>query len=111
MVFDTWHYFRGKVDHDLLRQIPGHKIFSLQLADAKRGIQGGLLFNDLMHYRMAPGEGDFDLLTVVSILDQIGGLGDIGLELFSDVFDTLSPAEIGQRARDGVANLLAKAFS
>jgi sugar phosphate isomerase/epimerase len=111
MVFDTWHYYRGKVNHDLLRQIPGHKIFSLQLADAQREIRGGSLFNDLMHYRMAPGEGDFDLPTVVSILDSTGGLGDIGVELFSDIFDTLSPTEAGQRARDGVADVLAKGLS
>ncbi len=38
LTFDTWHYFRGTRDDQLLRTIPGEKIFRVQLADAREAL-------------------------------------------------------------------------
>jgi MFS family permease len=57
----------------LLRSIPGDRIFRVQLADAAAEVAGSL-YNDLLHYQRLPGEGDFDLPTVIGILDNIGAL-------------------------------------
>ena len=73
LLFDMWHYFRGEPDHNLLSSIPGDRIFRVQLADAAAEVSGSL-YNDLLHYRRLPGEGDFDLPTVIGILDNIGAL-------------------------------------
>jgi len=73
LLFDTWHYFRGEPDHNLLSSIPGDRIFRVQLADAAAEVSGSL-YNDLLHYQRLPGEGDFDLPTVIGILDNIGAL-------------------------------------
>jgi 4-hydroxyphenylpyruvate dioxygenase len=105
ILFDSWHYFRGTPDHDLLRSIPGDQIFHVQLADAAAEVQGSL-YNDLLHYRRLPGEGELDLLTVIGILDDIGGLDSVGVELFSDRFDELDPETAGKRSGESLQTVL-----
>ena len=106
LVFDTWHYYRGRPDNALLAQIPGEKIFSLQLADAPTAVQGASLDDEQMHFRRVPGEGDFPLSEVVRILRASGGLSDVGVELFSDELDALPAAEVGQRTGEALRRLL-----
>ena len=105
LLFDTWHYFRGEPDHDLLRSIPGDRIFRVQLADAAAEVARSL-YNDLLHYRRLPGEGDFDLPTVIGILDDIGALDSVGVELFSDRFDDLDAKTAGRRTRESLQTVL-----
>ena len=47
--FDTWHYYRGKVDNALLRAVPTAQIVALQVADADEEVRGDGLMDDLMH--------------------------------------------------------------
>lgn len=95
LTFDTWHFWRSDPDHDLLRTIPGHKVFDVQLVDAKSQVQGDL-YNDLLHHRLLAGTGDFDLRTTVNILKEIGGFTSIGPELFSDEMDALTARDVGR---------------
>ena len=106
ITLDTWHYYRGNPDHELLRTIPGEKIFALQVADADEEVKGDLQ-NDLLHFRKAPGEGDFDLATVINILAETGGLNSVGVEVFADAFDELSAVEAGERAGESLRGILA----
>jgi sugar phosphate isomerase/epimerase len=94
LTFDTWHFWRAKPDHELLAQIPANKITEVQLADAKKEQQGDLL-NDLLHHRLLPGDGDFDLKTTVKVLRDIGAYNSVGPELFSDAMDKLDHQEAG----------------
>ena len=105
MVFDIWHYLRGERDDDLLRTIPGEKIFRVQVSDARREVQESLP-NDLLHYRMIPGQGDFDLVTVMTILEQIGGLSSMGVEIFSDQLDKMTAEEAGAAAGEGLRQVM-----
>ena len=109
LVFDTWHYYRGRPDDALLAQVPGEKIFSLQVADATTALQGGSLFADLMHYRRPAGQGDFPLADVVAVLHRTGGLADVGVELFSDRMDALPAAEAGAQTGESLRHLLRSA--
>ena len=77
----------------------------MQLADAAAEVAGSL-YNDLPHYRRLPGEGDFDLPTVIGILDDIGALGLVGVELFSDRFDDLDAKTAGRRTRESLQTVL-----
>lgn len=95
LTFDTWHFWRSDPDHDLLRTIPGHKIFDVQIVDAKSEQQGDL-YNDLLRHRLLPGDGDFDLITTVQILKDIGGFNSVGPELFSDAMDALPARDVGR---------------
>jgi sugar phosphate isomerase/epimerase len=102
LTFDSWHYYRGTPDDALLRTIPGDRIFQVQLADAPWALRGRTLVDDLLHYRLFPGEGEFPLRALVRTLAAAGGLGSVGVELFSDAVDALPPADVGRRAREAL---------
>lgn len=108
LTFDTWHYFRGRADPELLRRIPGDRIFQVQLADATWALRAPTLVDDLLHHRLLPGEGEFPLDALVDVLGAIGGLGAAGVELFSDVMDALPAEEVGRRAARATDRVLAR---
>lgn len=95
LTFDTWHFWRAKPDLELLAQIPADKITEVQLADAKKELIGDML-NDLLHHRLLPGEGDFDLASTVKVLREIGAYKSVGPELFSDAMDKLGHEDAGR---------------
>ncbi len=101
LVFDTWHYFRGNRNDELLATLSGDKILQVQLADAKKDMEGDDLFDDLMHYRKFPGEGDFDIAKVMEILNEIKGDNAVGPEIFSDAADESSHLEICKKIASG----------
>jgi 4-hydroxyphenylpyruvate dioxygenase len=107
--FDTWHYFRGNPDDELLSAIPGEKIFAVEVADARREVRGSSIFDDLFHHRLPPGEGDFELVELMRLLDRTGGLSSVGIEMFSDEFDALPAEEAGRRAGTSLRALLDEA--
>jgi sugar phosphate isomerase/epimerase len=98
LTFDTWHYFRSTTNADLLKSIPAAKIFEVQLADAKLALGDASLTEDLLRYRMLPGEGEFDLRSVVDILKAKGAYTSVGPEVFADAMDVLSTLEAGRKA-------------
>lgn len=102
LTFDTWHFWRGEPDHDLLRTIPGDKIFDVQMVDATTELKGDLL-NDLLRHRLFAGEGDFDLTTTINILREIGAYRSVGPELFSDALDGLDAETVGRLAGENMA--------
>jgi 4-hydroxyphenylpyruvate dioxygenase len=97
LAFDTWHYVRGARDDDLLAQIPGERIFVVQLNDGAREPVGSLA-RDSLHHRRLPGEGEWDLGDVLSELLAKDGLRSIGVETLSDELAALDPVEVGRRA-------------
>lgn len=106
LVLDTYHYFRGYPEPDLIAHIPGEKIFAVQLSDAYAAVQDGSLYNDQMHHRLAPGDGDLPLIDLVRSLRQTGGLTQVGPELFSDRADELPAKELGAHVGRMTAKLL-----
>jgi sugar phosphate isomerase/epimerase len=97
LCFDTWHYFRSKPDDDLLRTIPGEKIFEVQLADALTQLQGRDLIDDLLRFRRLPGEGEMPISRIVPILHAMGAWKSVGPEVFAEAMDALSVEEVGRR--------------
>jgi sugar phosphate isomerase/epimerase len=108
LVFDTWHYFRGTRDDRLLEDIPGERIFALQISDAAAKPQGSLL-NDTLRHRLLPGEGTFDLAGVLPIVARKHGLGPWGVEVLSEDLWRLSPEEVGRRCGEALRVVLAGA--
>jgi sugar phosphate isomerase/epimerase len=107
LVFDFWHYMRGGPDEALLRRIPGSRITAVQLCDATAAVPPGMsLAYDGLNNRLAPGEGDFPISRLLSTLREIGGLNNVGLEVFSPRFNQLSAQEIGEITRNTFARLL-----
>src|SRR3954451_19723926 len=81
LVFDTWHFFRGTPDHDLLADVPGDRILQVQIDDAPRVPDGPL--RQETQRRLLPGDGELDLVRVVRELAAIGALQRVGPEVIS----------------------------
>ncbi|MBV9492560.1 MAG: sugar phosphate isomerase/epimerase and 4-hydroxyphenylpyruvate domain-containing protein [Verrucomicrobia bacterium] len=101
LLLDSFHTLALGDDPSGIAQIPGERIFFVQLADAP------LLKMDVLswsrHFRCFPGEGD---LQVADFLKQVvlsGYVGPISLEVFNDDFRAASTR---QTAIDGMRSLL-----
>ena len=98
IVLDTWHFFRGNPDFDLLSTIPGERIFAVQLDDALPTVRGTL--REDTQRRLLPGEGSFDLTRVVRALAAIGGLNWVGPEVLHPDLAAMPPREAAALAGD-----------
>lgn len=98
---DSFHILSRGSDPKAIEDIPGEKIFFLQLADAP------LLAMDVLqwsrHYRCFPGQGGFDVAGLVRHVLRAGYDGPLSLEVFNDVF---RQAEAGPAAVDAHRSLL-----
>ncbi|MET7651419.1 MULTISPECIES: TIM barrel protein [unclassified Streptomyces] len=101
---DSFHILSrssGPKDLEGIEDIPGEKIFFLQLADAP------LLGMDVLqwsrHHRCFPGQGGFDVAGLVKHVLRTGYAGPLSLEVFNDVF---RQAEAGPTAVDARRSLL-----
>ncbi|MEU9409616.1 TIM barrel protein [Streptomyces sp. NPDC048281] len=98
---DSFHILSRGSDPKGIEEIPGEKIFFLQLADAP------LLAMDVLqwsrHYRCFPGQGGFDVAGLVRHVLRTGYEGPLSLEVFNDVF---RQAEAGPTAVDAHRSLL-----
>ena len=81
LVFDTWHFFRGEPDFDVLETVPGDRIFCVQVDDALAVPQGSL--REETSRRLLPGDGDLDLVAAIQALHRIGALRWVGPEVIS----------------------------
>ena len=110
IVFDFWHYMRGKPDSELLQSIPGEKISTVQIDDAAATVRHGRsLVEDCIFFRVPPGEGEFPVVYLLQQLHRMGGLNRFGPEIFSVEFDTLTASEIARRCRSSLAGAFDKA--
>jgi sugar phosphate isomerase/epimerase len=107
LTFDSWHFFRSNPDFELLEQIPGERIFAVQLNDAAAEVEG-TLWEDTMH-RLLPGDGTFALHHVIQVLRHIGGLTLVGPEVISPELAARPQADAARTARQRVEQLLADA--
>ncbi|MGA5356835.1 bifunctional sugar phosphate isomerase/epimerase/4-hydroxyphenylpyruvate dioxygenase family protein [Streptomyces purpurascens] len=98
---DSFHILSRGSDPKGIADIPGEKIFFLQLADAP------LLAMDVLqwsrHYRCFPGQGGFDVAGLVRHVLSTGYDGPLSLEVFNDVF---RQADAGPTAVDARRSLL-----
>ena len=83
LVVDIWHLERGPSTLADLAQIPGDKVFVVELNDAPAP-QSTDLFHDTIHHRVLCGSGTFDVKGFVATLQQIGFAGPWGVEIISD---------------------------
>ncbi|MGO8863771.1 MAG: sugar phosphate isomerase/epimerase, partial [Acidimicrobiales bacterium] len=87
-----------------LEDIPGERIFGVQIADGPAE-GGGDLGQETFH-RLMPGDGSFDLSALLRILDKIGALRWVGAEVISPLTAAMDPAEAACLARDRMVDLI-----
>jgi hypothetical protein len=100
ILLDTWHFMRGGADFDLLRRIPRGRIANIQVGDAIPKLPSHSLWEDAMHSRVLPGEGELPLAKIVGTLFATQDIRSIGLELMSAKIGQLSAVEAGRRIGD-----------
>jgi len=84
LIVDSMHTLSLRDDPSGIADIPGDKIFFMQLADAP------LLSMDALqwarHFRNFPGQGQFDIANFLEQVLRAGYAGPLSLEIFNDVF-------------------------
>ncbi|WP_327725309.1 bifunctional sugar phosphate isomerase/epimerase/4-hydroxyphenylpyruvate dioxygenase family protein [Streptomyces europaeiscabiei] len=98
---DSFHILARGSDPKGIEDIPGERIFFLQLADAPLMAMDVLQWS--RHYRCFPGQGGFDVTGLVEHVMAAGYDGPLSLEVFNDVF---RQAEAGPTAVDAHRSLL-----
>jgi sugar phosphate isomerase/epimerase len=83
LVADIWHLERGPSTLTDLGQIPGDKVFAVELNDAPAP-QSTDLFHETINHRVLCGSGTFDVRGFVETLQGIGFAGPWGVEIISE---------------------------
>ena len=109
LVFDTWHFFRGEPQFDVLETIPGDRIFQVQLDDAPAKPEGPL--RQETQHRLLPGDGELDLVTAIRTLHRIGALRWVGPEVISPQLAALPVLDAATLALDRTRAFLAAALA
>jgi 4-hydroxyphenylpyruvate dioxygenase len=99
---DSFHILSRGSDPAGIRDIPGEKLFFLQLADAPHLDMNVLQWS--RHHRLFPGQGTFDLPAFLGHVLVAGYTGPLSLEVFNDVFRQADPR---RAAVDALRSLLA----
>jgi len=101
VLLDSFHTLSLKGDPAAIAEIPGDKIFFVQMADAP------ILAMDVLewsrHFRCFPGQGEFDLPGFLAPIIKTGYTGPLSLEIFNDGFRAAPPRA---NAADGLRSLL-----
>lgn len=102
LCLDSFHVLSRTSETAEITEIPGEKLFFLQLADAPQLDMDVLQWS--RHHRLFPGQGSFDLTAFLGHVLNAGYTGPLSLEVFNDVFRQADP----QRAAvDAMRSLLA----
>ncbi|WP_243058598.1 bifunctional sugar phosphate isomerase/epimerase/4-hydroxyphenylpyruvate dioxygenase family protein [Nocardioides sp. SR21] len=94
---DSFHILSRGHDPAAIEDIPGAKVFFLQLADAPALTLDVLSWS--RHHRLFPGEGAFDLGAFVGHVLRTGYDGPLSLEVFNDVFRQTDVHDTARQAR------------
>ncbi|MGO1290816.1 MAG: bifunctional sugar phosphate isomerase/epimerase/4-hydroxyphenylpyruvate dioxygenase family protein [Brevibacterium linens] len=97
---DSFHILSRDTDLSRIAEIPGEKIFFLQLADAPALSMDVLSWS--RHHRVFPGEGSWDLTDFLARVAGTGYAGPVSLEVFNDSF---RQADTQRTAVDGLRSL------
>lgn len=87
-LIDTWHFARAGMDYTTLAQLPGDKIFCIQLGDAAADADTDI-FRETLGHRLPPGEGCVDWNRFLSLLSDKGVDCPMGTEMFSDAVKSM----------------------
>jgi 4-hydroxyphenylpyruvate dioxygenase len=98
---DSFHILSRGSDPAGIADIPGEKLFFLQLADAPHMSMDVLQWS--RHHRLFPGQGAFDLPAFLGHVLAAGYAGPLSLEVFNDVFRQSDPV---RAAVDALRSLL-----
>jgi sugar phosphate isomerase/epimerase len=94
---DSCHHFNGSNDWRELESIPGELVVAIQFDDTAIPRVEPNWVEGTPHQRMAPGEGDADLVRFVRTMDAIGANCPYSIEVINDEIVRLPPTALGER--------------
>ena len=97
LCLDSFHILSRGHDPAAIEDIPGERIFYLQLADAPALSLDVLSWS--RHHRLFPGEGSFELGTFLGHVLRAGYAGPLSLEVFNDTFRQSEVLRTAQQAK------------
>jgi 4-hydroxyphenylpyruvate dioxygenase len=101
LILDSYHTLALGDDPTGIADLPGDRIFFVQLADSPRLAMDVL--SRSRHFRNFPGQGDLDVTGFVRAALASGYNGPLSLEVFNDSFRASPPR---QNAVDGLRSLI-----
>lgn len=106
---DIWHHTRGANDEPIVRALGGERVFAVQMNDGPLQPTLSDYKDDCLAYRLPPGEGEFDCVGFVRMMQDMGVTAPISLEVASTVLWERPATEAATRAADGMRAVLAAA--
>jgi 4-hydroxyphenylpyruvate dioxygenase len=97
LCLDSFHVLSRTEDLTGIAEIPGDRVFFLQLADAPRLGMDVLQWS--RHHRLFPLQGGLDLIGFTKAVLATGYAGPLSLEVFNDVFRQADPHRTAVDAR------------
>ena len=82
LLIDTWHVARAGTPLDQIAAVPGDLIAHVEIDDALAEPEGEM-WNDTIHNRLLPGEGELDVVGFLAAIRATGYSGPIGVEVIS----------------------------
>ncbi|MFB8371127.1 bifunctional sugar phosphate isomerase/epimerase/4-hydroxyphenylpyruvate dioxygenase family protein [Pseudarthrobacter sp. NPDC055928] len=98
---DSFHILSRDWDTGPIEAFNPDKIFFVQVADAPKLSMDVLSWS--RHYRVFPGEGQFELAKFMGHVVRAGYAGPVSLEIFNDVF---RQSDVERTAVDGMRSLI-----
>jgi sugar phosphate isomerase/epimerase len=103
LLLDTWHFFRGGEDWELLRSLTPEQIALVHVNDAPPPV-GDLAYESRFR-RTRPGDGTFPLADFLDALEGLGYEGVVSLEVLSASLRARPPAEGARELHDSVLSI------
>jgi sugar phosphate isomerase/epimerase len=106
---DSWHHFRGAADDAQIRALTASKVAGVQLDDGLLEPEDPDYFTDCIENRRVPGEGEFDLVGFIRLLDEMDVSVPVSLEVISTQLQARPAVEVTKRLREGFHRVLTEA--
>lgn len=107
IMFDVWHFVRSGSSRETLSK-EAARVLAIQLDDCPAAPEENLVLETL-HRRLLPGEGDADVAGLIRLLDEGGCTAPLGVELFCEELERLTPAAAAARAMSATRKVIEEA--
>jgi sugar phosphate isomerase/epimerase len=104
---DVWHHQRGANDLDLIRALPGEKVFDVQMSDGSLVPTLADYEEDTRRNRLPPGDGEMDLRGFVAAVRATGTTAPWSLEVCNEAAWDSDGAAFVARCATGLRRVLA----
>ena len=108
LVVDIGHHRRGGGSDAELRQVPGDKVYTVQLLDGPSQAPEDIV-KEAVYGRQLPGDGEFDVTGFVRMLGEMGVRASVGPELYDPRYETRPVAEVARELMAATRRVLDQA--